>query len=289
MSEIEPSPQIPWKPIVWFGVFLVLAYFPVILGLVKHWNFDDDMGHAFFVPLVAAYVAWDNRNALSNLKTKPSIVGLVVILWGIVQLYIGSLGAEFFLQRSALLISLAGVVLATGGWQLLKALAFPISLLIFMIPIPAVLYNRITFPLQLFASTVAENVLLLIGIPVLRDGNILELASQKLSVVEACSGIRSLLSLTFLSLVYAYFFDKRPRMRLYMLLATIPIAIIANAGRVTVTGILSEINPELARGLFHEMEGWVVFLIAGVLLALAHQMFSFILNWNEKRNSTVLA
>ncbi len=289
MNEIEPSPQIPWKPIVWFGVFLVLAYFPVIVGLVKHWNLDDDMGHAFFVPLVAGYVAWDNRNELSKLKAKPSVVGLFLILWGIVQLYIGSLGAEFFLQRSALLISLVGVVLATGGWQFLRALAFPLTLLIFMIPIPSVVYNRITFPLQLFASSVAENVLLLIGIPVLRDGNILELASQKLSVVEACSGIRSLLSLTFLSLVYAYFFDKRPRMRLYMLLATIPIAIIANAGRVTVTGILSEINPELARGVFHEMEGWVVFLIAGVLLAMAHQMFSFILNWNEKRNATVLA
>ncbi len=289
MNEIEPSPQIPWKPIVWFGVFLILAYFPVILGLVKHWNIDDDMGHAFFVPLVAAYVAWDNRSALSNLKAQPSAVGLVLILWGIVQLYIGSLGAEFFLQRSALLISLVGVVLATGGWQLLRALAFPLSLLIFMIPIPAVIYNRITFPLQLFASSVAENVLLLIGIPVLRDGNILELASQKLSVVEACSGIRSLLSLTFLSLVYAYFFDKRPRMRLYMLLATIPIAIIANAGRVTATGILSEINPELARGVFHEMEGWVVFLIAGVLLALAHQMFSFILNWIERRTQPLPA
>ena len=287
MNTIESSENPPWKAIAWFGLFLVLAYFPVLIGLVKHWNTDDDMGHAFFVPLVAAYVAWDNKKLLFSLKPNPSILGVFLMLWGIVQLYIGSLGAEFFLQRSALLISLVGVVLATGGWPLLRALFFPLSLLIFMIPIPSVIYNQITFPLQLFASSVAENVLLLMGIPVLRDGNVLELASQKLSVVEACSGIRSLLSLSFLSLVYAYFFDKRPMMRLYLLLATIPIAIIANAGRVTATGVLSEIDPKLAQGVFHEMEGWVVFVIAGILLALTHQLFSFILNWRERKSQAV--
>ncbi len=287
MNTIESSENPPWKAIAWFGLFLVLAYFPVLIGLVKHWNTDDDMGHAFFVPLVAAYVAWDNKKFLFSLKPNPSILGVLLMLWGIAQLYIGSLGAEFFLQRSALLISLVGVVLATGGWPLLRALFFPLSLLIFMIPIPSVIYNQITFPLQLFASSVAENVLLLMGIPVLRDGNVLELASQKLSVVEACSGIRSLLSLSFLSLVYAYFFDKRPMMRLYLLLATIPIAIIANAGRVTATGVLSEIDPKLAQGVFHEMEGWVVFVIAGILLALTHQLFSFILNWRERKSQAV--
>jgi exosortase len=117
---------------------------------------------------------------------------------------------------------------------------------------------------------VAEFNLGMVGIPVLRDGNILELASQKLSVVEACSGIRSLLSLSFLSLVYAYFFDSRVWMRWVLLAATIPVAIIANAGRVTITGILSEVNPELARGFFHSLEGWIIFLIALVLLGGLH-------------------
>jgi exosortase len=128
----------------------------------------------------------------------------------------------------------------------------------------------LTFPLQMFASQVAEFVLGLVGIPVLRDGNILELASQRLSVAEACSGIRSLLSLTFLSLVYAYFFDNRVWMRWVLFLLTIPIAIVANAGRVTITGILSEINPELARGFFHLLEGWIIFMIALVLLLMVH-------------------
>jgi exosortase len=165
-------------------------------------------------------------------------------------------------------------LLVIGGTALIRELLFPLLLLPFMIPIPTVIYNQLTFPLQLFASRVAETVLGLVGIPVLRDGNVLELASQKLSVAEACSGIRSLLSLTFLSLVYAYFFDGRVWMRWVLFFLTIPIAIIANAGRVTITGMLSEVNPELARGFFHSLEGWIIFMIALVLLLMTHQLIS---------------
>jgi exosortase len=110
----------------------------------------------------------------------------------------------------------------------------------------------------------------------LRDGNILELASQRLNVVEACSGIRSLLSLSFLSLVYAYFFDKKVWMRLVLLVATLPIAIIANAGRVTLTGLVSEYNPELARGIFHYASGWVIFMVALAMLVLLHRLLNLV-------------
>jgi len=179
-------------------------------------------------------------------------------------------GAELFLQRTAVLISLVGMLLIMGGTQLVKTLAFPLCLLPFMIPLPTVIYNKVTFPLQLFASQVAESTLDLVNIPVIRDGNILELANQKLSVAEACSGIRSLLSLTFMSLVYAYVFDRRVWMRWVLLACTIPIAIIANAGRVAITGILAYYNPALAEGLFHEMEGFVIFAIACVMLITIH-------------------
>src|SRR5947207_2198237 len=158
------------------------------------------------------------------------------------------LAAELFLQRTAVLITLVGILLVLGGVGLLRELVFPLALLPFMIPIPTVVYNQITFPLQLFASQVAEFVLGVFGIPVLRDGNVLELASQKLSVAEACSGIRSLLSLTFLSLVFSYFFDKKVWMRWVLLVGTVPIAILANSARVTITGMLREVNPDLARG-----------------------------------------
>jgi exosortase len=124
----------------------------------------------------------------------------------------------------------------------------------------------------------------MLGIPVLRDGNVLELASQKLSVAEACSGIRSLLSLTFLSLVYSYFFDSKVWMRWALLIGTVPIAILANSGRVTITGILSEINPELARGFFHSLEGWIIFMIALVMLVALHWTINFFYSLKDLKN-----
>jgi exosortase len=151
---------------------------------------------------------------------------------------------------------------------------FPLFLLCFMIPIPEIIYNQITFPLQMFASQVAEWGLSALGIPVLREGNILEIPSQRLSVVEACSGIRSLLSLTFLSLAYGYFFEARTWMRSLLFFVTIPIAIIANAARVTLTGLFSEWDPQLAQGIFHTMEGWVIFVLAMGMLYATHKIMS---------------
>jgi exosortase len=275
-SETRP---IPFVAIAWFGVLLIVAYFPTIKHLVEQWSTDEDVGHGFFVPVVAGYIAWQRRDQLLAIEWKPAWWGVGVMLWGMLQSYVGALGAELFLQRTALSITLVGLLLVLGGVNLVRALAFPLLLLPFMIPIPAVIYNQITFPLQLFATATAEYVLALLGIPVLRDGNVLELASQKLNVVEACSGIRSLLSLTFLSLVYAYFFDKHVWMRWALLIGTVPIAILANAGRVTITGILSEINPELAHGFFHSLEGWIIFLIAFAMLLVLHVAIRAVYRW----------
>lgn len=272
--ETRSEPAIPWVSLGWFAALLVLCYAPVLARLVKQWNEDEDMGHGFFVPVIAGWIAWQNRHELFNGPLKSSPLGLVLVCFGALQLYIGTLGAELFLSRTAIIESLVGVVLFLGGWHAIRVLAFPLFLLVFMVPIPTVIYNQITFPLQLFASQVAAFALELIGIPVLRDGNVLELASQKLSVVEACSGIRSLLSLSFLSLVYAYFFDPKPWMRAALLAATVPIAILANAGRVTVTGIMSEIDPELATGTAHTASGWVIFMIALVMLIITHQIIT---------------
>jgi exosortase len=241
--------------------------------MVNQWNNDDDMGHGFFVPIVALYVVWQMRDSLLALKPKPSWLGVPLLVWGALQMAVGMLGAELFLQRTAFLISVVGSIVMLGGWTMLRALQFPLAMLVFMIPIPAVIYNQITFPLQLLASRVAEVALLAIGIPVLRDGNVLELASQKLSVVEACSGIRSLLSLSFLSLVYGYFFEERRLViRWALFLSTVPIAIAANSFRVSLTGVLSEYNPELAQGFFHSLEGWVIFVFALVLLVGCHRL-----------------
>jgi exosortase len=273
------GPALPWVAIAWFASLLIVANFPILKHLVEQWATDEDVGHGFFVPLVAAYIAWQRRDEIMALDFKPSWWGAAIMLWGVIQGYLGMLAAELFLQRTSVVISLVGLLLLVGGTRLIRVLLFPLLLLPFMIPIPSVIYNQLTFPLQIFASTVAEWTLNLINIPVYRDGNILHLASQDLSVAEACSGIRSLLSLTFLSLVYAYFFDRKVWMRWALLIGSIPLCILANSARVTLTGVLSEVNTQLAQGFFHEVEGWIIFIVDLVMLIALHFMINRIYKW----------
>lgn len=275
-APLGAARPVPWVHVAWFGALLLACYAPVLMRLGSDWIIDEDMGHGFFVPAVALYIAWQKRDEILATTYRPFLPGLAVVLLGGVQLMAATLGVELFLARTAFIVSLGGILLTMGGWKLLKDLGFPLFLLCFMVPLPAIIYNQITFPLQLLASQIAEHALSAVGIPVLRDGNILELPSQRLSVVEACSGIRSLLSLSFLSLVYGYFFDNKTWMRWVLLVLTVPIALTANAFRVTITGILSELNPELAQGLFHSLEGWVIFMIALVMLVAAHKIVNFV-------------
>jgi exosortase len=286
LADRTDKKNLPWAAIVWFGILLIVAYYPILKHLVWQWSNDEDVGHGFFVPVVAGYIVWQRREQLMALAWKPAWWGVALLVWGALQAYIGTLGAELFLQRSAFLISLVGMLLVLGGTALVREVAFPLLLLPFMIPIPTVVYNQITFPLQLFASRVAEILLSAIDIPVLREGNVLELASQKLSVAEACSGIRSLLSLSFLALVYAYFFDRKVWMRWALFFGVLPIAILANAGRVTITGILSERDPELARGFFHELEGFIIFAIALAMLFILHILINWIYRWKFAAKET---
>ena len=272
--ETPRKSELPWRTITWFGVLLLVGYFPVLRHLVRQCYFDPDMGHAFFVPLIAGFIVWQRREELAAIKAQPDWRGLVLVLWGGIQLIVGTLGTELFTARVALIITLVGLVWTLGGTLLLKKLAFPLFLLLFMIPIPHLIYNTLTFKLQILASRLAEGALTVLSVPVSREGNVLELPNQKLSVVEACSGIRSLLSLTFLSLVYGYFFEKRDWIRITLFFATIPIAIVANGSRVTITGLMTEIKPELAEGFFHEAQGWVIFMVGLGLLILFHNLIN---------------
>jgi len=273
-----------WPSIAWFGLLLAVCYAPILAALVKNWNDDADMGHGFFVPIIAGYIAWQKRSQIADIRAQPNWWGLAIVVYGAVQMYIATLGAELFLARTSFVISIIGMVLLLGGREYLRVFAFPLFLLFFMVPIPAIIYNRITFPLQIYASQAADSVLGLLGYAVLREGNILELPSQRLSVVEACSGIRSLLSLSFLSLVYGYFFEKKTWIRVALFFSTIPIAMIANAARVTLTGILSEIKPELAEGFFHEFSGWVIFMIALAIMVGLHQLVIRANQYLRRRN-----
>ena len=270
--ETPSKSKLPWAGIAWFGVLLIACYAPVLRALVRQWNNDPDMGHGFFVPLVAAYIIWQHREELAAISPEPNWWGLVVVALGGLQLVLGTLGAELFTARMSFVVTLIGVVWTLGGDVMLRKLAFPLFLLFFMVPIPAVIYSAATFKLQILASQLADGALTLLSVPVLREGNVLELPNQRLSVVDACSGIRSLLSLTFLSLVYGYFFERKTWVRVVLFFSTIPIAIIANASRVTITGIMTQIKAELAEGFFHEAEGWVIFMVALVILIVWHQV-----------------
>src|SRR5258708_16040495 len=186
----NPSSQAtPWVALGWFATLIALCYWPVLVHLVAQWNNDEDMGHGFFVPILAAYIAWQKRDEFLAVPAYANWLGLALVVYAGLQLWIATLGAELFLARTAIVLSIIGAVLFLGGTKRARVMAFPLFLLFFMIPIPAIIYNQITFPLQLIASRVAEWALMTIGVPVLREGNILELAGQKLSVVEACSGI----------------------------------------------------------------------------------------------------
>ena len=245
----------------------LLLYWPILRRLVADWMNDDNYSHGFFIIPIAAYFAWERRGVVAALPVKPTNIGMVVVLGGLGMLLAGLLGAELFISRVSLIVVLAGGVLFVAGWRWLAALAFPVGFLILMIPIPAIIFNQIAFPLQLLASRVGEAVLYAMSVPVLREGNIMILANTTLEVAEACSGIRSLISLLTLGIVYGYFTTPRAGLRLLIALATIPIAIVANAGRVAGTGVAAHFyGPEAAQGFFHTFSGWLVFLAAFFLL-----------------------
>ena len=298
MTPVETVPEsgvktstatFSWGTIGWVSVLLAIVYGQILYWLAATWYNDADMGHGFFVPVIAGYIAWQKRDKIAGLAPKPNWWGLAVMMWAGIQLYVGLLGAELFTARTSFVISIAGAVLLLGGTEYFKIFKFPILLLFFMVPIPSVIYNQLTFPLQLRASEMAESAISFLQIPIIREGNVLELASQKLNVVEACSGIRSLLTLTFLSLVYGYFCEKRTWIRVTLFFSTIPIAILANAGRVTLTGVFANFNPALAEGLFHEGEGWVIFMVAFAILAVFHQVLARTANRFEKKQVPVAA
>lgn len=265
---------------------IVLMYAGVLQSLVRQWSSDDNYSHGFFVLPLAAYFAWERRGALAAAARKPSVLGLVVILGSLVVWAAGLLGAELFLTRISMIGVTAGTVLFVWGWLHLRILLFPILFLLLMVPLPAIIFNQIAFPLQLVASQAGEVVIATAGIPVLREGNVLQLPSQTLEVAEACSGIRSLVSLLMLAIVLGYFTERRTGVRVLIAFAAIPIAILANAARVAGTGLAAEwVSPAAAEGFFHTFSGWLVFVVAFAgLLIVQHLLGRF-----HRPNRTAIA
>lgn len=279
-----------WKPLI-VAAAIVFAYWGVLVRLGGFWWEDENYSHGLLMPFVIGYILWTERDRLARIEKRPAILlGGGAVIAALLALWAGTAGAELFLQRTSLVLLLAGVALYFWGFRLLRALLVPLFLLALAIPIPAIVFNKIAFPLQLFASRCAVWVMRQFDIPVLREGNIIELlplgavTTKKLEVVEACSGIRSLMTLVTLAVVFAYFThpdggdsnggaNSRRRARfgalraVLIVLAAVPIAIITNAARVSGTGVLSHFyGTEVADGFFHTFSGWVVYIVAFVLL-----------------------
>lgn len=242
---------------------LALLYAPVVSMLVSDWIHLPDFSHGFLIPIVSLYFVYERRKQLTALSPSGNWVGLGGLILGVMLLLFGKLASEWFTMELSLLVVIGGIILFLLGKEMFRALLFPLTFLIFMIPLPSILMQQITFPMQLFASKVAARSLEVVGIPVLREGNIILLANTSLEVAEACSGIRSLISLLALSFVFAYFSQKEMWKRGLLILSTFPIAIIANAARVSGTGILAHYyGDSAAQGFFHGFSGWILFVVA---------------------------
>jgi exosortase len=260
---------------VWSVVLLLLSlllYWQVLKALALDWFNDPDYGHGVFVPLFSAYILWRDRRRWLRAEIRPNNLGLLIVLAAISLLLFGDLGAELFTARFSFLVLLAGMIVFLTGWKMLRSVLFPLAFLVFMIPIPEILYNQITFPLQLLASRLATFCLEVLQIPVLRDGNILVISNYSLAVVEACSGIRSLISLLALAAAYGYLAEPSRHVRVVLGFLMVPIALITNAIRITIAGVMAHrFGPGTAEGFLHEFSGWIIFLSAILLMFLCHR------------------
>lgn len=265
--------MIEWRrQIVPISVFLVafaLLYAGAIQGMVLDWYHDENYSHGFLIPLVSGYLVWQRLDELRAVEFRPTFLGLVVALLGIALFIFGMLAGESFTMRFSMLVVLAGAILYGYGAGLMKALAFPFAYLLYMIPLPYILYDSIAFPLKLMVSKYSVAFLKLIGIPVMREGNVINLVSTTLEVADACSGIRSIVSLLALATALAYFSQKGWLKRTLLIFSALPIAIFANGVRVIGTGILAtRYGAAAAQGFFHEFAGLVIFGVAMALLLL---------------------
>ena len=282
-AESVSRRNLDWAPLLILTALTVILYRHIAVKLVTDWRDLPDFSHGFLIPFFAAFLLWDKREKLRSLPIQPSWSGLVVVVLSLFELLLGVLGADLFLQRTSFVLLVAGIVWTLLGPRFLREVRFVLFVLVLAIPLPAILYNRITFPLQLQASTFASQILQLVGVPVLRDGNIIQLPAMPLEVAEACSGIRSLMSLFTVAVIYGYFLERQTWRRTVLALSAVPIAVAANVVRIVGTGLCVQYwNPEKALGFFHEFSGWLMFLVSLACLYIVHIVMRI---WLPERKS----
>ncbi len=260
-----------WQAVALLLLATALLYAHIAVKLVRDWYELPDFSHGFLIPFFALFLLWDSREALHSLPRRPSWKGLFLVLPALLLLLAGIFGADLFLSRFSFILLTAGIVWMLLGKVFVKKIRFTLFVLLLAIPFPAVVFNQLTFPLQLLASRMSSAALPLAGVPVLREGNIIQLPTMELEVAEACSGIRSLMSLFTVAVIYGYFLERTTLRRVLLALSSLPIAVFANAARIFGTGLCVQYwNPERAVGFFHEFSGWLMFLVSLGCLFLVH-------------------
>ncbi len=258
-------------PLLLLVVSVVVLYAGVGAKLVYDWYDLPDFSHGFILPFFSGFLLWERRKTIAQTPVLPSWGGLPLVGFALLMLLTGKFGADLFLTRLSFLLLAAGTVWSAAGLRFLRVVAFPIGVLVLAIPLPAVLFNQLTFPLQLLASRVASGMLPLAGVPVLREGNVINLPAMQLEVAEACSGIRSMMSLFTVAVIFGYLFERSTFRRILLALCSLPIAVAANALRIFGTGLCVQYwDPDKALGFFHEFSGWLMFLVSLSCLYLVH-------------------
>ena len=264
-------------PYILLLTLLTVLYGHIGLRLVNDWYTLPDFSHGFLIPFFAAYLLWHQRVVLLSVPSRPSWNGLWLFIGGLLLLLVGVFGADLFLSRVSFILLAIGITWTLCGLAVVKQIRFVFLVLLLGIPLPTLVMNQITFPLQILSSQSASILLPMAGVPVFREGNVIQLASIQLEVAEACSGIRSLLSLFTLSVIYGYFLENSTWKRVTLALASIPIAVAANAVRIFGTGICVQYwNPDKALGFFHEFSGWLMFLVSLTCLYGVHRLLTFL-------------
>ena len=266
------------KPVTKFWVFFFILifsfsalYYHTIIKMVQDWLNDDNYSHGFLIPVIAGYLIWQRRDRLSSLTIRPSDMGILFLIGGLFIFLLAGIGAEIFSMRFSMLIVIWGMVIYIGGIEMGKITLIPIAYLSFMIPLPAIIWNKIAFPLKIFATKVAVMAIASLNISVYREGNIIHLADTTLQVVDACSGLRSLASLMALSAAFALLSDISASRKWILFLSAVPTAILLNILRLVATALFAQYCGEhVAKGFLHEFSGILVFLFAVILLFTFH-------------------
>jgi exosortase len=283
LSETQMSWLARWLLAGVLVALLTALYWQIAHEMFWDWWDDANYSHGFLVPFFSGLLIWQRRGELSAIVPQTSWLGLPLLLAGLLALILGDFAAEYFTTRSSLIVVLGGLVLFHLGARIFRIIAFPLAFLFFMVPLPAILFNAIALPLQGLAAQNAAWTLDLLGIPVLLDGNVIHLSHITLGVTEACSGIRSLISLLALAVAWVCLTPQGIWQGLFYVAAVVPITIVANAGRVVATGLTGQwFGVAYAQGFFHTFSGWLIFVFAACCLAGLYTLMRLAGSWRRR-------